>query len=138
MSNGKNNGQMQLEECLIDASLEEFTSIASGHWDLLEEIVRTINQRKLTAETEFESFMERNKSKSMLFQIGYTPNNLKRLIEISGLSQKDFYEHLGKSRNAFGRYLLPVDDANHVTMKHKDWEVVLNYVVTIVEKRSQK
>lgn len=131
MCDGKNNsqkGELELVECLEDTSLDE----------LMEKIGKLINQRKLTVAGEFESFFQKNTSGAILFQIGYTPNNLKKLIEVSGLSQKSFYEHLGKSRNAFGRYLLPVDDVNHVTMKHKDWETVLSYTASIIDRESMK
>ena len=54
-------------------------------------------------------------------EIGYTPNNLRYFLEKNGMTQKDAYEMLGKSRSAFQRHLHPVDNPNHCTMLHKEW-----------------
>ena len=49
----------------------------------------------------------------MLFnaELGYTPKDLRRLLEESGLSQKEAREIIGKGRNTFSRYLYEV--SNH-------------------------
>ncbi|WP_336040648.1 hypothetical protein [Acinetobacter calcoaceticus] len=57
----------------------------------------------------------------MTYEYGYTPNNLKALLAENNLTQKEAYTFLGKGRNTFGRYLLDVDNKNHVSMAHKDW-----------------
>ena len=66
----------------------------------------------------------------MLFnaELGYTPKNLRRLLEESGLSQKEAREIIGKGRNTFSRYLYDVSNHNHVTMSHMDWLTLLEYV----------
>ncbi|HFF4570497.1 TPA: hypothetical protein ACGC1F_001958 [Acinetobacter baumannii] len=61
-------------------------------------------------------------------ELGYTPKNLRRLLEESGLSQKDAREIIGKGRNTFSRYLYDVDNHNHVSMAHVDWLTLINYV----------
>jgi hypothetical protein len=64
----------------------------------------------------------------MTYEYGYTPNNLKNLLAEHGLTQKEAYTFLGKGRNTFGRYLLDVDNKNHVSMSHKDWLKLLELV----------
>lgn len=62
------------------------------------------------------------------FEFGYTPENLRRLLEESGLSQKEAREIIGKGRNTFSRYLYEVSNHNHVSMAHVDWLTLLEYV----------
>ncbi len=66
----------------------------------------------------------------MLFnaELGYTPKNLRRLLEESGLSQKEAREIIGKGRNTFSRYLYEVSNHNHVSMAHVDWLTLINHV----------
>lgn len=54
-------------------------------------------------------------------ELGYTPNNLRRLLTENNITQKDAREHIGKGRNTFSRYLYNVDNRNHVGMSHKSW-----------------
>lgn len=61
-------------------------------------------------------------------ELGYTPKNLRRLLEESGLSQKEAREIIGKGRNTFSRYLYDVDNHNHVSMAHVDWLTLINHV----------
>ncbi|HFC9456717.1 MULTISPECIES: hypothetical protein [Acinetobacter] len=62
------------------------------------------------------------------FEFGYTPENLRRLLSQSNLSQKDAREIIDKGRNTFSRYLYDVDNHNHVSMTHADWLTLLEYV----------
>ena len=62
------------------------------------------------------------------FEFGYTPENLRRLLGQSNLSQKEAREIIGKGRNTFSRYLYDVSNHNHVTMSHVDWLTLLVYV----------
>jgi hypothetical protein len=64
----------------------------------------------------------------MTFEYGYTPNNLKNFLNEHNLTQKDAYTFLGKGRNTFARYLLEVDNKNHVSMAHRDWLQLLEIV----------
>ena len=68
-------------------------------------------------------------------EIGYTPNNLKYFLEKNGMTQKDAYEMLGKSRSAFQRHLHPVDNPNHCTMLHKEW---VSFLALIKARRNEK
>lgn len=61
------------------------------------------------------------------YEIGYTPSNLKKLLEDKQISQKQAYEYLGKSRPAFERYLHASNDPRHTTMKHQDWLKLLDF-----------
>ena len=65
----------------------------------------------------------------MLFnaELGYTPKNLRRLLEESGLSQKEAREIIGKGRNTFSRYLYEVSNHNHVSMAHVDWLTLIKH-----------
>ncbi len=61
-------------------------------------------------------------------ELGYTPKNLRRLLEESGLSQKEAREIIGKGRNTFSRYLYEVSNHNHVSMAHVDWLTLIKHV----------
>lgn len=65
------------------------------------------------------------------YELGYTPNNLRRIISENHLAQKDVYELIGKSRGVFSKYLLPADDKNHVSMGYRDWLIITNYISQI-------
>ncbi len=62
------------------------------------------------------------------FEFGYTPENLRRLLSQSNLSQKDAREIIDKGRNTFSRYLYDVDNHNHVSMTHADWLMLVEHV----------
>ncbi|WP_143354823.1 MULTISPECIES: hypothetical protein [Enterobacterales] len=62
------------------------------------------------------------------YELGYTPENLRKIINDNCLSQKEVYELIGKSRAVFSKYLLPSGDKNHVSMHHREWLKILNYV----------
>lgn len=64
----------------------------------------------------------------MIFELGYTPANLRKIIDDHNLLQKQVYEYIGKSRAAFERYLLNPGDPKFVSMHHNDWLKVLEYV----------
>lgn len=61
------------------------------------------------------------------YEIGYTPYNLKKFLDDKGISQKQAYDYIGKSRAAFERYLHSPDDPRHATMKHQDWVKLLKF-----------
>ena len=63
-----------------------------------------------------------------VFELGYTPHNLKTLLNKSGLKQKTVYQYLGKSRPAFERYLLSVEHEDHVSMNHRNWLKIIELV----------
>lgn len=69
------------------------------------------------------------------FELGYTPNNLKKILLQNNLLQKDARVVIGKCRNAFSRYLYDVSHPNHVSMSHSDWLKILEYVKTLKRKK---
>ena len=68
------------------------------------------------------------------FELGFTPNNLKQILEDNRMNQKDGYELLGKSRSAFQRYLKPPIDPTSATMSHREW---LEFLKLIETKKSE-
>ena len=67
--------------------------------------------------------------------IGYTPENLNALLGAYKITRASAYRHLGKARSNFDRYLLPVDDVQHITMNHKDWLKFMELVDQVKAKR---
>lgn len=61
-------------------------------------------------------------------ELGYTPENLRKLLEQNNLSHQELRAVIGKARNTFGRYICDVDNPNHVTMSHEHWLQLLEYV----------
>ena len=70
-----------------------------------------------------------------VYEIGYTPRNLALLLKRNKIKQKEVYEYIGKSRASFERYLVPVDDARHVSMPHPTWLLVNEYVTVVQAER---
>ncbi|PAV05375.1 hypothetical protein CBG25_06470 [Arsenophonus sp. ENCA] len=62
------------------------------------------------------------------FELGYTPNNLKKVMKEHSLSQKEVYELIGKTRGVFSKYLLEPENKNFVSMNHKDWVKLIKHV----------
>ena len=62
------------------------------------------------------------------YEIGYTPSNLKMLLKRNRIKQKEVYEYIGKSRASFERYMIPIEDARHISMPHPLWLKVNEYV----------
>lgn len=59
------------------------------------------------------------------FEIGYTPNNLKKILTDGKISEADARALIGKAERTFDRYLYAADDPRNVTMKHQDWGTLL-------------
>lgn len=59
------------------------------------------------------------------FEIGYTPNNLKKILTDGAVSEVDARILIGKAERTFDRYLYASDDPRNVTMKHQDWVTLL-------------
>lgn len=70
--------------------------------------------------------------------IGYTPENLNALLGAYKITRASAYRHLGKARSNFDRYLLPVDDAQHISMNHKDWLKFMELVDQVKIKRLEE
>ncbi|MFN2098364.1 helix-turn-helix domain-containing protein [Pantoea agglomerans] len=65
------------------------------------------------------------------YELGYTPENLRKVLKDNGLSQKEIYDYIGKSRGVFSRYLLSSDEKYHVSMNHSDWLKIINYIAEV-------
>lgn len=64
------------------------------------------------------------------YELGYTPNNLKKLLNDNNLTHVEAYNAINKSRNAFEQYLRDVNDPRHSTMKLRDWLKLIEYTKT--------
>lgn len=53
--------------------------------------------------------------------VGYTPTNLRHLIESKGWTQKQTAEILGTAESSIRRWLMPVDAPSHRDMPLKQW-----------------
>lgn len=58
-------------------------------------------------------------------EFGYSPHNLKLVLKSAGVTQIYAGEIVNKARSTFSRYLLDVDNPNHVSMSHRDWSLLL-------------
>lgn len=55
------------------------------------------------------------------FELGYTPNNLKKLVEITGLNQADFVRRYELTSSTFYNNITGIDSKNHRSMSYKSW-----------------
>ena len=62
------------------------------------------------------------------FEIGYTPANLRKILEITKLRQNIVCEVIGKSRSVLHRYTLEADHEKHISMSNGDWNRLLTYI----------
>lgn len=58
-------------------------------------------------------------------EFGYSPHNLRLVLKITGITQIYAGEIVSKARSTFSRYLLDIDNPNHVSMSHRDWSLLL-------------
>ncbi len=63
-----------------------------------------------------------------LFEIAYSPYNLRKILELSGIERHEARLAIGKSRAAFERYLHDSSNPNHATMRNADWEHLLKHI----------
>lgn len=62
------------------------------------------------------------------FELGYTPINLRKIIDQSYLTQDQVGEIIGRSRFSIMRYLADCDDPKHSTMPLKEWNSLLEHL----------
>jgi hypothetical protein len=62
-------------------------------------------------------------------EVGYTPANLRYLIELKGITQKEAAKICGTSDINFRRWLMPVDAPNHRDMPMQKWNDLLKALV---------
>ncbi|MDO4896307.1 MAG: hypothetical protein Q3971_02995 [Moraxella sp.] len=55
------------------------------------------------------------------FELGYTPNNLKKLVEMTGLNYADFVRKYKLSNSTFFGNITDIDSKNHRSMSYKSW-----------------
>lgn len=58
-------------------------------------------------------------------EIGYTPANLRHLIESKGWTQKQFAEKMGVTLLTVARWVADISVKNHRDMSHAQWLVAL-------------
>lgn len=58
-------------------------------------------------------------------EFGYSPHNLRLVLKCTGVTQIYAGEIVSKARSTFSRYLLDIDNPNHVSMSHRDWSLLL-------------
>lgn len=58
-------------------------------------------------------------------EFGYSPHNLRLVLKSTGITQIYAGEIVSKARSTFSRYLLDIDNPNHVSMSHRDWSLLL-------------
>lgn len=62
------------------------------------------------------------------YELGYTPSNLKKLMQENGLTNIQVADIIGKSVKAVERFRSDVNKANHATMEHKNWIALNNFI----------
>lgn len=63
------------------------------------------------------------------FELGYTPNNLRKLREMNKLSQAKVAEITAtKNRNSVGYWELTPTAPNYRPMPHQKWLMLLNFI----------
>lgn len=62
------------------------------------------------------------------FEIGYTPANLRKILELSKLRQKTVCDIIGKSRSVLHRYTLESDNEKHISMANEEWVKLLEHI----------
>lgn len=58
-------------------------------------------------------------------EFGYSPHNLRFVLKFTGVTQIYAGEIISKARSTFSRYLLDIENENHVSMSHRDWSLLL-------------
>lgn len=66
-------------------------------------------------------------------EIGYTPANLRFLLESKGWTQKVFAEKMGVTPLTVARWVADISVKNHRDMPHKDWLKALSLKKTSEE-----
>lgn len=63
------------------------------------------------------------------FELGYTPNNLRKLREMYNLKQSQVAEVTAtKNRNSVGYWELDPAAPNYSTMPHRKWLMLLDFI----------
>ncbi len=63
-------------------------------------------------------------------EVGYTPNNLRTLIDVLGLTQQQTADHLGVNLVTVQKWLADTDKTSHRDMPLSQWRALLDLVQT--------
>ncbi len=69
--------------------------------------------------------------KDGFWQLGYTPNNLRLLIEQTRLSQSEFAKKYGYSLSTLQNWISPLDSKRHRDMPLNDWFILVDKILGI-------
>lgn len=58
-------------------------------------------------------------------EVGYTPANLRFLLESKGWTQKVFAEKIGVNLRTVGKWVADISVKNHRDMPHEQWQKAL-------------
>ena len=61
-----------------------------------------------------------------MYELGYTPNNLRALLEKHGLTQQSLADMTATTLNGAQRWLKPVSNRHHRPMSHRQWLALLD------------
>lgn len=64
----------------------------------------------------------------MEYEIGYTPNNLKKILKESGKKREDLADFCGVTLKSVHNWCISIDRANHQDMPLKHWLNFLDLV----------
>lgn len=67
-------------------------------------------------------------SKADNFELGYTPSNLKKLVELTGLNQAEFVRRYELTSSTFYNNITDIDSKNHRSMSYKSWHDLMTKV----------
>ena len=67
--------------------------------------------------------------------VGYTPDNLRRLIEAAGLTQQQAADAAKVARRTIQAWLADLDCPTRTDMPHRKWEELKDYLLNPIDKR---
>lgn len=68
------------------------------------------------------------------FELGYTPNNLKKLVSLTGLNYADFVRKYELTSSTFFNNIADLDSKSHRSMSYKSWHELTQKVFNDLQK----
>lgn len=68
------------------------------------------------------------------FELGYTPNNLKKLVALTGLNYADFIRKYELTSSTFFNNIADISSKNHRSMSYKSWHELTQKVFDDLQK----